>query len=78
MGKIEFVVKYGGEKEGGCFGSEDKGSERGGLKSGRAGTTDFGGGEIPFRADKKIQGCRFASLLNSCQKSGERFGFGLE
>jgi hypothetical protein len=78
MGKIKFVVKYRGEKEGGCFGSEDKGSERGRLKSGRAGTTDFGGGEIPFRADKKIQGYRFASLLNSRQKSGERFGFGLK
>jgi len=27
MGEIELVVKYGGEKEGGCFRSEDKGSE---------------------------------------------------
>jgi hypothetical protein len=54
MGEIELVVKDGGEKEGGCFGSEDEGSERGWLKSGRAGTTDFGGGEISFRADEKI------------------------
>jgi hypothetical protein len=54
MGEIELVVKYGGEKERGGFGSEDEGSERSGLKSSRAGTTDFRGGKISFRADKKI------------------------
>jgi hypothetical protein len=54
MGEIELVVKDGGEKEGGCFGSEDEGSERGWLKSGRAGTADFRRGEISFRADEKI------------------------
>jgi hypothetical protein len=54
MGEIELVVKDGGEKEGSRFGSEDEGSERSGLKSGRAGTTDFGGGEVSFRADEKI------------------------
>jgi hypothetical protein len=54
MEEIELVVKYGGEKERGGFGPEDEGSERSGLKSGRAGTTDFGGGEISFRADEKI------------------------
>jgi hypothetical protein len=54
MGEIELVVKYGGEKERGGFGSEDEGSERSGLKSGRAGTTDFRRGKISFRADEKI------------------------
>jgi hypothetical protein len=78
MGEIELVVKDGGEKEGGGFGSEDEGSERSGLKSSRAGTTDFRRGEISFRADEKIQGRGFSYLSNSCQKSGQRFGFGLE
>jgi hypothetical protein len=54
MGEIELVVKDGGEKEGGGFGSEDEGSERSGLKSSRAGTTDFRRGEISFWADEKI------------------------
>ena len=54
MGEIELVVKDGGEKEGGRFGSEDERSEGGGLKSGRAGTTNFRRGEISFRADEKI------------------------
>jgi hypothetical protein len=54
MGEIELVVKDGGEKEGGGFGSEDEGAERSGLKSSRAGTTDFRGGKISFRADEKI------------------------
>ena len=54
MGEIELIVKDGGEKEGGGFGSEDEGSERGRLKSGRAGTAYFGGGKITFWADEKI------------------------
>jgi hypothetical protein len=54
MGQIEFVVKDGGDKEGGGFGAENEGSERGRLKSGGAGTADFGGGKISFRADKEI------------------------
>jgi hypothetical protein len=78
MGEIELVVKYGGEKERGGFGPEDEGSERGRLKCGRAGTTDFRRGKISFRADEKIQGRGFSYLSNSCQKGGQRFGFGLE
>jgi hypothetical protein len=78
MGEVELVVKYGGEKERGGFGPEDEGSERSGLKSSRAGTTDFRRGKISFRADEKIQGRRFTCLSNSRQKSGQRFGFGLE
>jgi hypothetical protein len=78
MGEIELIVKDGGEKEGSGFGSQDEGSERGGLKSGGAGTADFGGGKITFRADEKIQGRGFSCLSNSRQKSGQRFGFGLE
>jgi hypothetical protein len=54
MGEIELVVKDGGEKEGGGFGSEDEGAERSGLKSSRAGTTNFRRGEISFWADEKI------------------------
>jgi hypothetical protein len=54
MGQIEFVVKDGGNKERGGFGAEDEGSERGRLKSGGAGTANFGGGKISFRADKEI------------------------
>jgi hypothetical protein len=54
MGQIEFVVKDGGDKKGGGFGSEDEGSERSRLKSGGASTADFGGGKISFWADEEI------------------------
>jgi hypothetical protein len=78
MGEIELVMQDGGEKEGGGFGSEDERAERSGLKSSRAGTTDFRRSKISFRADEKIQGRGFSCLSNCRQKSGQRFGFGLE
>jgi len=52
MGKIEFVVENGREKEGGGFGSKDERSKRGGAKACRPGSTNFGGGEIAFGANK--------------------------
>jgi hypothetical protein len=67
MGQIEFVVKDGGDKEGGGFGAKDEGSERGRLKSSGAGTADFGGGKISFRADEEIQRWGFCSLSNCYQ-----------
>jgi hypothetical protein len=52
MGEIEFVVQDGCEKERCGFGTEDERSKRGGAKACRPGSTNFGGGEIAFGANK--------------------------
>jgi hypothetical protein len=52
MGKIEFVVEDGCEKERGGFGAEDERTEGGGAKACRPGSPNFGGGKITFGSDE--------------------------
>ncbi len=52
MGEIEFVVQDGCEKERCGFGAEDERAKRGGSKTCSAGSPNFSGGEIAFRANE--------------------------
>ena len=52
MGKIEFVVEDGREKEGGGFGAKDERTEGGRTKASCTGSPNFGGSEIAFGANE--------------------------
>ena len=77
MGKVKLVVQNRGKEERGCLGTKHERSQRGGLISSGAGSTDLRWSKIPLWADEKIEGWGCGTLSRRSEQDGQRFSLWL-